>query len=153
MPKRLQLHTYFDFNPPGSKRVIRTSNKSTWGNPFIVIEKGGKYTAEEAVSRYREYILQKIKEDPEKYNIEELRGKDLICTCKIGAPCHGDALLEIISCTPEGHSFTIEGVKIYTSDREAALRISKRALRSKREEGYSKDRGKKVFFKKLKEVQ
>jgi hypothetical protein len=28
-------------------------------------------------------------------NIHELRGKDLACTCPIGAPCHADVLLDL----------------------------------------------------------
>ena len=34
------------------------------------------------------------KEDVQKL-LEPLRGKDLVCWCRIGAPCHADVLLEL----------------------------------------------------------
>lgn len=54
-------------------------------------------TVEEAVSKYREYILQK----PELLEaLPELQGKTLGCWCKIpenpNAPCHGDVLVELV---------------------------------------------------------
>jgi Domain of unknown function (DUF4326) len=38
---------------------------------------------------YRDYLIE------EGLNPHELRGKDLICTCKLGDPCHADVLLEL----------------------------------------------------------
>lgn len=49
-------------------------------------------TAEQAVQMFREY---RQKYPLLKSDIEELRGKDLACWCKIGQPCHADVLLEI----------------------------------------------------------
>ncbi len=28
-------------------------------------------------------------------HLSELRGKDLVCWCREGSPCHGDVLLEL----------------------------------------------------------
>lgn len=63
--------------------------QSKWANPFTIKECG---SAEVAVQRYREYILNK----PELLNCikSELSGKILGCWCKPGA-CHGDVLAEI----------------------------------------------------------
>jgi hypothetical protein len=32
--------------------------------------------------------------------LNELRGKNRLCWCKEGAPCHADVLLELASCDP-----------------------------------------------------
>jgi len=58
---------------------------SIWASPF----RGGD------TGRYRRYIEQKIREDPETYDLEKLRGKRLGCWCAPQA-CHGDVLLELL---------------------------------------------------------
>lgn len=79
--------------PDGAVYVGRPSK---WGNPFTHIPDGtlAKYvvdTRDEAVDRYREYLLT---ENPLLADLHELRGKDLVCWC---APqrCHADILLEL----------------------------------------------------------
>lgn len=73
---------------------------SIWGNPFS--HKHGTAAAyvvdsvEEAVSKYREYIMSR----PDLLEkIGELKGKRLGCWCKTkgnpDAPCHGDILAEL----------------------------------------------------------
>jgi Domain of unknown function (DUF4326) len=42
-----------------------------------------------AVILYRDYLLE-AELDP-----TELRGKDLVCTCKLSDPCHADVLIEL----------------------------------------------------------
>lgn len=42
-----------------------------------------------AVILYRDFLLQ-AELDP-----TELRGKDLVCTCKLSDPCHADVLIEL----------------------------------------------------------
>jgi hypothetical protein len=42
-----------------------------------------------AVILYRDYIRE------EEHDLSELRGKDLICTCRLSDPCHADVLLEL----------------------------------------------------------
>jgi hypothetical protein len=70
--------------------TVSVSRPSQWGNPFKVGEDG---TQEECVEKYRKYILenpillQKTK--------ELLKGKNLMCYCKLDTPCHADVLLEI----------------------------------------------------------
>lgn len=69
---------------------------SIWGNPFT--HKDGTFakfkvdTREEAVERYREYILNspRLLE-----HLHELKGKVLGCWCSPKA-CHGDILIELI---------------------------------------------------------
>jgi len=122
-PKRLQRKRQKGWSkPPNSVIVDRTSK---WGNPFIVGEHINKDVARvtdpivldegvivrdiaHAIELYRMWITGDWKTDYlkraatmlfEKVNkqkiINELGGKDLICFCKEGDPCHADILLEI----------------------------------------------------------
>jgi len=72
-------------------RYPKTNSK--WANPFKVNKDGSR---EECIEKYREYIIKKINENPEEYNIEELRGKTLGCWCK-PEKCHGDVLIELLN--------------------------------------------------------
>jgi cellular nucleic acid-binding protein len=73
---------------------------SKWANPYK-IPKDSSYTFRNSqLQKYKQYILEKIKEDPIKYNIEELRGKNLGCWCH-PERCHGDILIEILNTHKE----------------------------------------------------
>tara|TARA_B100001057_G_scaffold440967_1_gene475248 strand:- start:295 stop:663 length:369 start_codon:yes stop_codon:yes gene_type:complete len=65
---------------------------SKWCNPFKI---GKIYTRESCLEAYEEYILKKIENEPEIYNLEELKGKNLGCWCHPEA-CHGDILKKIL---------------------------------------------------------
>ena len=78
---------------------IEICRPGKWGNPFTHIKDKktlAKYivdSVEEALNRYREYILT----TPELYeSLDELSGKKLGCFCK-PKPCHGDILIELLS--------------------------------------------------------
>src|ERR1700704_4375602 len=73
-----------------------------WANPFkkpdidalrgepdveAAYQRGG--WREAAKLLYREYLVD------EGLDPRELRGKDLVCACKLGDPCHADVLLEL----------------------------------------------------------
>lgn len=85
--------------PPNTIYVGRGSK---WGNPFRAVknlwagvtlsEVRKVLTPEEAVARYKKYELWYLLE---RYDIEQLRGKNLCCWCKENEPCHADILLEI----------------------------------------------------------
>ena len=78
------------------KYVPIPSKSSKWANPYKISD---KMSRDEVLTKYKEYIIKKIKEDPKKYNIEELRGKNLGCWCKTfknPQSCHGDILKELI---------------------------------------------------------
>jgi len=68
---------------------------SIWANPFKVSTNKSR---QKIIEEYEEYIRKKIKDDPEKYNIENLRGKKLGCWCAPDA-CHGDVLIKILNET------------------------------------------------------
>lgn len=97
MPRRLQRHRKAGWRKPdGAVIVDRTSR---FGNPYKVADFG----QQGAVDRF-DYVL----EDPMressivvrnrmfriKNSLGELRGQDLLCTCALGEPCHGDVLIE-----------------------------------------------------------
>lgn len=69
-----------------------------WGNPFSHLETSvAKYkvaTREEAVDRYREWIMAPEQSELRQLAKKLLKGKRLGCWCKPLA-CHGDVLKEI----------------------------------------------------------
>ena len=65
---------------------------SKWCNPFKVTKKQDRETC---CSFYMDYIIEKIIDDPVKYDINELRNKRLGCWC-CPLECHGDYLIKII---------------------------------------------------------
>ena len=87
-------------------RFVSIGRPSKWGNPYKVAYArfGGTnwrpvgerlYTQEEAVAKYREYILTR----PDLLAaLPELKGRVLGCWCK-PLPCHGDVLVELVEAT------------------------------------------------------
>lgn len=71
---------------------------SKWGNPYTHLI-GYKDTIhvqspEEAVILYEQWLIERIQAEPEKYDLDELRGKVLGCFCKPSI-CHGDVLARL----------------------------------------------------------
>lgn len=62
---------------------------SPWANPYKV---GKEYTRDEAIAKYRSYILEKIQKG--EVSLHKLEGKTLGCWCKPDS-CHGDVLVEL----------------------------------------------------------
>ncbi len=82
-----------------SENTVYVGRPSKWGNYYPT--KWGKYFEPDmdngrqlAVDAYQEWVLALIHlgNFPD---LEELRGKDLACYCRLGQPCHADVLLEI----------------------------------------------------------
>lgn len=94
--------------PAGAVYVGRPTK---WGNPFVVGARVtaelcgaevyfGRMTAAAAVALFRFQILK-----PEARGFRDeirgaLEGKDLVCWCPLGRPCHADVLLEIANPRP-----------------------------------------------------
>lgn len=113
MPKRIQLKRTKGWRmPPNTVKVDRSTK---WGNPFVIGETYSVFeddgfsdtgetmkieTAEDAVFAYRNWM--ECGAWAEGLDPEELRGKDLACWCKPGAPCHADVLLELANAPTEG---------------------------------------------------
>jgi hypothetical protein len=73
------------------KQIFHYSG-SKWANPYPL----KKYTPEECTRLFREHITKKIAENPEYYDLDELRGKNLGCWCSPKDICHVDTLLSLI---------------------------------------------------------
>ncbi len=87
-PQRIQLSRAKGWRmPPNTVKVDRTT---FWGNMYPV---GPKQSAEQAVAKFKAFVGRR----PELISEfkSRLRGKNLACWCKPGAPCHADVLLEI----------------------------------------------------------
>ena len=65
---------------------------SKWGNPFTK-ERYGRGGAVDMFQNYIGHPNSPLGFEPEE--IEELRGKDLMCWCSLDEACHGDVLLRI----------------------------------------------------------
>lgn len=111
MPQRIQLSRAKGWRKPEGAVVV--ARPTIWGNPFTHPDPA------EAVAAYRRLIgggtqlfniepggLQFAKRFhpnslhhayPEfvRGHLHQIRGRDLACWCKPGAPCHADVLLEI----------------------------------------------------------
>lgn len=62
---------------------------SKWGNPYVIGRDGNR---SEVLRKYREYI---VKQGQLLTQLNELRGKTLVCFCA-PRPCHGHILCELI---------------------------------------------------------
>ncbi len=87
-PRRLQRKRTAGFdlrktctNPLG---YIYVGRPTTWGNP---------YPRDRDMVRFRQYCERSIRLDPDW--LKPLRGRDLVCWCKVGDMCHADILLEL----------------------------------------------------------
>ena len=92
MPKRIQRKRTKGWRmPPGAVYVGRPTK---WGNPFVT-------HPVDRIGAYKMYIQAMIGMNPRKWNLDELRGKDLACWCPLSDegeepyPCHADILLEL----------------------------------------------------------
>jgi len=73
------------------KNTVYVGRPTRWGNPFEIGKDGDR---EEVIKKYREWLRDKLKEDPN--FLEPLRGKDLACWCPLNKPCHVDVILEFL---------------------------------------------------------
>ena len=99
------LNKRTDKIPPEAVYVGRPSK---WGNPWRIGEKhpadGHRLTRKEVIELYQNNIGQMLKAKRDDgsliLNIEELKGKDLVCWCS-PLPCHADILLELAAITKQ----------------------------------------------------
>ena len=83
MPKRIQRKRTKGWRmPPNSVYVGRGSK---WGNPLKI-----EYESQRAatVAWFETWIAPKL-------DVSELRGKDLVCWCRLDQECHADILLRL----------------------------------------------------------
>ena len=89
MNKRIQRKRIKGWHMP--EGCVYVGRNSKWGNPFPL----SNYTLEESLRRYREWLENKLKNNPS--FLDELKGKDICCWCRIDRPCHGDIILEFLN--------------------------------------------------------
>ncbi len=94
VPRRVQLRRTKGWRKPAGAVVV--SRPSKWGNPWRAgeLDVDGKtpMSPARAVERYRTHLALG---NLTRSEIAELRGRDLLCWCKPGTPCHADILLEV----------------------------------------------------------
>lgn len=85
---------------------------SLFGNPWShrdsTLAKHVVSTREEAISKYREYFMRRVEEEPLfRKCVMMLKGQILGCSCA-PKPCHGDVIVEFLEgppdCGGEDHS-------------------------------------------------
>jgi len=112
-PIRVQLNRKKGWRMPAN--TVKVDRSTIWGNPFrvgIVTPVGdepGCTSVAQAVRLFRK-MLETRQADIERHHQffvfthlriqTALRGKNLACWCKPGAPCHADVLLEIANSPP-----------------------------------------------------
>jgi hypothetical protein len=72
---------------------VKGANKSIWANPFQI--KKCK-SIDDCLDKYREFILGEIKKNPEVYDLNILKGKNLGCWCLEKDKCHADVLISLL---------------------------------------------------------
>lgn len=101
MPKRIQRSRAKGWRMPSN--AVYVGRPTKWGNPFVVgtlshDDPPQPLTAKEAVELFEHQIDEFL--DDRDLSLEELRGKDLICWCKLDEPCHADVLLRLANQDP-----------------------------------------------------
>ncbi len=103
-PKRIQRKRIKDWRMPPN--TVYVGRGSKWGNPFVPGEPPFSYggikivTIKGALRAYRSYVKDRLYFN-RKY-INELRGKNLACWCRLDQPCHADYLLKIANQADAG---------------------------------------------------
>lgn len=114
MPERIQRKRTAGWKMP--KNTVSVTRPGRWGNPFVV---GGWFKVGPGAGRpgmiwcqalSEEYAdssfskIESVEQSVEFYrlmlrryprDLSALRGKNLMCWCAIGLPCHADVLLEV----------------------------------------------------------
>lgn len=110
MPERVQRQRTKGWRMP--ENTVYVGRGSKWGNPYRVgYLSGSPYSNhqfipknnQEAVDYYRNWVIGYVSDGggvklipfAGAHRIDELRGKNLACWCRLDQPCHADILLEI----------------------------------------------------------
>lgn len=91
MPVRIQRSRQHKQESPNGLPIVYVGRPSKWGNPY---PKAG-YGEENAIGLYEIYVEKEL--DNGTLDIEELRGKNLSCWCRLDRNCHADVLLKILA--------------------------------------------------------
>jgi len=91
-PIRVQLSRKKGWRMPPN--TVKVSRPGKWGNPFKVgVDGDAKHCVElfgmDVCNPYNPRVGFDFEE------IQQLRGKNLACWCKLGSPCHADVLIRL----------------------------------------------------------
>ena len=103
-PVRVQLKRTKGWRMP--ENTVKVDRTTKWGNPHRAEDWRENWPFREKCSGEvgrddwcRDRALEAFREDMAygvlRLDLSELRGKNLACWCKAGAPCHADILLEL----------------------------------------------------------
>lgn len=93
MPERIQRRRTKGWRMPPD--AIYIGRPSRWSNPYRI----GTCMVPDAQAAVDAFAANL----PMSLDLSELRGKTLVCWCRVGSPCHGDILLRLAN-TPPGTS-------------------------------------------------
>jgi len=100
-PVRLRRSSFGHGNPYPSNSVF-VGHGSKWANPFKKADVDALRGEPDVEAAYQDggwreaakmLYVEHIREQG--LDVRELRGRDLVCTCRRGEPCHADVLLEL----------------------------------------------------------
>lgn len=90
-------------SPAPSKAVF--VGRGLYGNPFHAGDpspvSGGPMSAQEAADLYAAIFAGPVGQYYARTFARVLHGRDLVCTCPLGTPCHADFLLQLAKSVPE----------------------------------------------------
>lgn len=90
-PQRIQRRRVKGWKMP--EGAVYVGRPTKWGNPYMMHGPIDRATVVDLYKKWTEWVQEgrNIAEDARR----ELRGKNLVCWCKPGDPCHADVLLRI----------------------------------------------------------
>lgn len=94
MPQRIQRKRSKGWRMP--EGAVYVGRPSKWGNPFAYDDKAFATKAFRDWHR-RPSDFVRVCHPPD---LTDLRGKDLVCWCRLDQPCHADVLLELANTSP-----------------------------------------------------
>ena len=87
-PQRIRLSRRRGWKmPPNTVKVARPGK---WGNPYKIGLDGSR---DDIVYRFEQMLLLRLQDADFRQELDQLRGKNLACWCKLTQPCHADILL------------------------------------------------------------
>lgn len=111
MPRRVQLYRRRGWRkPPGCVVVARPTR---WGNPFVVGKDGDAAECVRLFAGDIHHPNSRLGFTPA--DLEQLRGKDLACWCRLDAACHADVLLELANTSSDEGLTAQASPPFYTS--------------------------------------
>lgn len=88
MRKRIQRKRTLGWRMPPN--TVYVGRPTKYGNPY----RDCQYGRAEALHQYEYWLNIKLAADP--HFLDDLKGKDLACFCRLDEPCHADILLRKI---------------------------------------------------------